>query len=83
MKELTEASGSSSIIRAVVDIAADRNMTTTAEGVETTGQRESVRALGCTHMQGYLFSAALPAVEIRTMLGMCEPTANDAAYVAG
>jgi len=82
VKELTEASGSSSIIRAVVDIAADRNMTTTAEGVETTRQLESVRALGCTHMQGFLFSAALPASEIRTMLGSGGPAADDAAAAA-
>jgi EAL domain-containing protein (putative c-di-GMP-specific phosphodiesterase class I) len=81
VKELTDASGSSSIIRAVVDIAADRNMTTTAEGVETTGQRETVRALGCTHMQGYLFSAALPAGEIRIMLGSADAVDEAASAV--
>jgi diguanylate cyclase (GGDEF)-like protein len=81
VKELIDASGSSSIIRAVVDIAADRNMTTTAEGVETTGQRETVRALGCTHMQGYLFSAALPAGEIRIMLGSADAVDEAASVV--
>jgi diguanylate cyclase (GGDEF)-like protein len=81
VKELIDASGSSSIIRAVVDIAADRNMTTTAEGVETTGQRETVRALGCTHMQGYLFSAALPAGEIRIMLGSADAVDEAASAV--
>jgi EAL domain-containing protein (putative c-di-GMP-specific phosphodiesterase class I) len=81
VKELTDASGSSSIIRAVVDIAADRNMTTTAEGVETTGRRETVRALGCTHMQGYLFSAALPAGEIRIMLGSADAVDEAASAV--
>ncbi len=35
--------GSASIIRAVVSIAADRNMITTAEGVETEQQRETVQ----------------------------------------
>jgi EAL domain-containing protein (putative c-di-GMP-specific phosphodiesterase class I) len=35
-------------------------MTTTAEGVETLEQKELLRALGCTEMQGYLFSAAKP-----------------------
>ena len=35
VKALTRGSGSSSIIKAVVSIAADRNMITTAEGVET------------------------------------------------
>ena len=58
---MTRNSSSASIIRAVVSIAADRNMITTAEGVETLQQRETVQNLGCTQMQGYLFSAARPA----------------------
>jgi diguanylate cyclase (GGDEF)-like protein len=74
VKEITEDTGSSSIIRAVVGIAADRNMVTTAEGVETQQQREIVEALGCTQMQGYLFSAALPAHEIRKMLASARIT---------
>jgi EAL domain-containing protein (putative c-di-GMP-specific phosphodiesterase class I) len=74
VKEVTENTGSSSIIRAVVSIAADRNMVTTAEGVETQQQREIVEALGCTQMQGYLFSAALPAHEIRKMLASAKIT---------
>jgi EAL domain-containing protein (putative c-di-GMP-specific phosphodiesterase class I) len=41
---------------------------TSAEGVETEPQKEMLRALGCTEMQGFLFSRALPAAEIRTML---------------
>ena len=43
-------------------------MTTTAEGVETEQQREMLRELGCTEMQGYLFSPPKPAAEIRPML---------------
>jgi diguanylate cyclase (GGDEF)-like protein len=68
VKNIVGEVGSSSIVRAVVSIAADRNMTTTAEGVETEQQRDSVRALGCTQMQGYLFSAARPANEIKLLL---------------
>src|SRR5947199_7561 len=68
VKEVTRASSSASIIRAVVSIAVDRNMVTTAEGVETPQQRETVQTLGCTQMQGFLFSAARPAQEIRTLL---------------
>ena len=83
VKEVTENSGSSSIIKAVVGIAADRNMTTTAEGVETRQQLETVRALGCTQMQGYLFSAARPAREIRTMLGSGEANREGEACVTG
>ena len=70
VKEVTDDTGSSSIIKAVVGIATERNMITTAEGVETRRQFETVRDLGCTQMQGYLFSAARPAHEIRAMLGL-------------
>jgi diguanylate cyclase (GGDEF)-like protein len=68
VKELTSGSGSSSIIKAVVSIAADSNMVTTAEGVETEEQRATVHALGCTQMQGYLFSPPRQAQDIRAML---------------
>ena len=55
-------------MQAVVNIASARNMTTTAEGVETEAQKELLRALGCTEMQGYLFSPAKPAAEMRRLL---------------
>ena len=66
--DIAEPEGSSSIVQAVVTIAADRHMTTTAEGVETEQQRELLRELGCAEMQGYLFSPPKPAAEIRPML---------------
>jgi diguanylate cyclase (GGDEF)-like protein/PAS domain S-box-containing protein len=65
-----EVDGSAAIVQAVVNIAAARNMTTTAEGVETEAQREVLRKLGCTQMQGYLFSRPKPASEIRPLLGV-------------
>jgi len=79
VKEVTRNSSSASIIKAVVSIAADRNMITTAEGVETLQQRETVQNLGCTQMQGYLFSAARPAQEIRALLAVCLATVEEAA----
>ena len=68
VKDIASAVASSSIVEAVVNIAAASNMTTTAEGVETEQQKELLRVLGCTEMQGYLFSPAIPAVEIRQLL---------------
>src|SRR5450432_2922986 len=56
--DIAEPTGSSCIVQAVVNIAAERRMTTTAEGVETVQQQELLRALGCSEMQGYLFSPA-------------------------
>jgi EAL domain-containing protein (putative c-di-GMP-specific phosphodiesterase class I) len=69
VNDVAEIDGSSAIVQAVVNIAAARNMTTTAEGVETAAQREMLRSLGCTEMQGHLFSAARPGPEVRRLLG--------------
>jgi diguanylate cyclase (GGDEF)-like protein len=60
--------GGSSIVQAVVNIAAARNMMTLAEGVEKTEQRELLRTLGCTEMQGFLFSRPVPAAQILALL---------------
>ncbi len=68
VRDITSAVASSSIVEAVVNIAAASHMTTTAEGVETEQQKELLRVLGCTEMQGYLFSPAISAVEIRQSL---------------
>jgi diguanylate cyclase (GGDEF)-like protein/PAS domain S-box-containing protein len=66
--DIAEPEGSSCIVQAVVNIAAERHMTTTAEGVETEQQRDLLRELGCAEMQGYLFSPPKPAAEVRAML---------------
>jgi diguanylate cyclase (GGDEF)-like protein len=68
VNDIAGPDGSSCIVQAVVNIAAARRMMTTAEGVETPQQQELLRALGCTEMQGYLFSPAIPAADIRRLL---------------
>jgi len=68
IKDIAEPSGAPCIVQAVVSIAAARHITTTAEGVETERQRDLLRTLGCTEMQGYLFSPAKPAAAIRRLL---------------
>src|SRR6202012_2419237 len=67
VNDLAEAGGAS-IVQAVVNLAAARSMTTTAEGVETERQQELLRGLGCTEMQGYLFSPPKPAEEARRIM---------------
>lgn len=59
IKNITEPEGASHIVKAVVDIASARNMTTTAEGVETAEQLDVLGKLGCDQMQGYFFSRPL------------------------
>jgi diguanylate cyclase (GGDEF)-like protein len=75
VSDIAEAEGSSSIVQAVVNIARSRNMTTTAEGVETERQREMLLGFGCTEMQGYLFSPAMPVAKIRMLLSRANSNA--------
>jgi diguanylate cyclase (GGDEF)-like protein len=79
IKDLAGAGASSSIVQAVVNIAAASDMTTTAEGVETEQQRNLLHILGCTEMQGYLFSPAIPSTEIRLLLRLHRAKAVSAA----
>jgi predicted signal transduction protein with EAL and GGDEF domain len=73
IKDVGKSDGSLPIVQAVISIAKSRNMATTAEGVETEDQKELLRALGCTEMQGFLFSSALPEAEfLRLMLASRE-----------
>jgi len=68
IKDIGERDDSSAIVQAVVTMAAARYMVTTAEGVETENQREILRRLGCTQMQGYLFSPAIPSPKLNQLL---------------
>jgi predicted signal transduction protein with EAL and GGDEF domain len=72
--DLAEMDSSAAIVQAVVNIAASRSMTTVAEGVETLEQKGVLRALGCTQMQGFLFSGAKPGPEVRKLFGASRAT---------
>jgi diguanylate cyclase (GGDEF)-like protein len=68
VKDIAEPGGSGCIVQAVVNIAAARNIATTAEGVETGPQLDALRGFGCTEIQGYLFSPPVAATAIRGLL---------------
>jgi len=79
VKNIGDEGASSAIIQAVVNIAKASNMTTTAEGVEQEWQRELLRELGCTEMQGYLFSPAVSAAELTRLMAGARDKAASAA----
>jgi EAL domain-containing protein (putative c-di-GMP-specific phosphodiesterase class I) len=50
----------------MAELGRDLEIEVVAEGVETNGERETLSALGCSLMQGYLFarpSRAFPVIE--------------------
>ena len=83
VKDITENAGSLYIVRAVAALANGMGMAATAEGVETKEQLDKIAAVGCTEMQGYLFSKPLPIVEIeRLFLSQLPKRDDDAASAA-
>jgi diguanylate cyclase (GGDEF)-like protein/PAS domain S-box-containing protein len=59
-----DASQQEGLIRAIIEIARGRGMSTTAEGVEDETQLAMLARLGCTNVQGYLFAKPLPPDEV-------------------
>jgi predicted signal transduction protein with EAL and GGDEF domain len=57
-------------VRAIIALGKSLGMTVTAEGVECRAAAEKLRAMGCTHAQGYYYAAPLPA-EAVTVLAEC------------
>ena len=64
IQDLANGAEPLAIVHAVAGLAKCLNMISTAEGVETQQQLETLQAAGCTEMQGYLFSKAKPAKEV-------------------
>jgi diguanylate cyclase (GGDEF)-like protein len=65
IKDLSNGAEPVAIVQAVANLAKCLKMDSTAEGVETQQQADMLQAMGCTEMQGYLFSQPRPAREIR------------------
>jgi EAL domain-containing protein (putative c-di-GMP-specific phosphodiesterase class I) len=68
INDLSNSNDSLKIVQAVAGLARGLNMITTAEGIETEQQLEIIRAVGCTEMQGYLFSPPRPLGEILQLI---------------
>jgi diguanylate cyclase (GGDEF)-like protein len=56
------------IVRAIAGLGQTLGMATTAEGVETHEQLQSVIAYGCTEVQGYFFTRPVPASAVDRLL---------------
>ena len=67
IKDIADGVGSLNIVRAMAALAKGLGMETTAEGVETSEQLDTVKSEGCTEMQGFLFSHARPADELEKL----------------
>jgi diguanylate cyclase (GGDEF)-like protein len=65
---LATGDDSVAIVLAIAGLARHLGIATTAEGVETKQQLQQVKALGCSEMQGFLFSPPRRIDEVTQML---------------
>lgn len=72
VQELGEDGDCRAIIEAIVTLGRRLGITTTAEGVETDDQLRELESVGCSQMQGYLFSKARPGAELCEFLTSLE-----------
>jgi diguanylate cyclase (GGDEF)-like protein len=56
------------IVSAIIDIAHSLGLSAIAEGVESADQLNSLRELGCSAAQGWLFAPALPGPDVEELL---------------
>jgi predicted signal transduction protein with EAL and GGDEF domain len=68
--DIADKDESGAIVQAVTSLASRLNMATTAEGVETEAQLQIIERLGCTEMQGYLYSRPVPVGQLAGLLSM-------------
>lgn len=64
IEEMPHRTDCAAIVCAITGLARNLAIETTAEGVESEEQFALLRAAGCTHAQGYLFSRPRPVAEL-------------------
>jgi diguanylate cyclase (GGDEF)-like protein len=74
---VNDASAKSEVLRMIIALAHALGVDTVAEGIETREQRDALGRLGCTHLQGYLFSRPVTEAAARQMLEAHSDGASD------
>ena len=68
VRDITTDPGSAAIAKSIIAMAHNLSLCVIAEGVETEGQLEFLRAHGCDEIQGYYFSRPLPPRDFEDLL---------------
>ncbi|MEG1056292.1 MAG: EAL domain-containing protein, partial [Janthinobacterium sp.] len=67
-REILTEKSSAAIVAAIINMAHGLDLRLVAEGVETQAQAELLQQMGCTVMQGYLYSRPAPPERIAALL---------------
>jgi EAL domain-containing protein (putative c-di-GMP-specific phosphodiesterase class I) len=66
--DLEQDAEDEAIVAAVISLGRSLNLQVTAEGVETEGQVQRLRALGCNNAQGYFYAKPMAASQVPQFL---------------
>ena len=69
VRDLPHSRDAAAIVRAITSLGHSLGMATTAEGVETQDQLARLSAEGCTEVQGFIYSRAVPGSEMLSLIG--------------
>jgi diguanylate cyclase (GGDEF)-like protein len=68
VRDIEEDPDDEAIVTAVVSLGRSLNLKVTAEGVETTGQAQRLREMGCSAAQGYLYAKPMSGTDVPGLL---------------
>lgn len=73
IKGLPEDRASRTLVSSIIGLALAFDLIAVAEGVETIGQLDALRAMSCQQSQGYLHGQPMPAEELEALLARRRP----------
>ena len=68
VRRINSPDGKSALVVGIISLARGLGLEVVAEGVETKEELDFLRQHGCDQIQGYLFSRAIPADQLTTLL---------------
>lgn len=78
VRSLPDNATDQAIVEAIVRMGHALNMRVVAEGVEHAPQRDWLQSIGCDEFQGFLYSRAVEAAAMGSLLGLGDATGGDA-----
>jgi diguanylate cyclase (GGDEF)-like protein len=68
LRDVSDSPASEAILKSIISLARNLNLSITVEGVENAGHMELLKVYGCDYLQGYFFSRPVPSDGLESFL---------------
>ena len=82
VNELETSTDNRALVAAIVNLGKTLGLSLVAEGIETSGQRDALVALGCLNGQGFLYAAGLTPEDVLDYIAARSVAGPDLAHLA-